>query len=107
MPSPFLFQIRGVTNAIKKVCSSCGEGEKPVVVTHSSGNHAQAVALAAQWCGIPAHIVMPSNSSPVKVQAVEGYGGIITFCEPTEQVERLLRYKYVCESKLSEIHTSY
>lgn len=65
----------------------------PIVVTHSSGNHAQAVALAARWCGVPAHIVMPHNSSSVKVQAVKGYGGIITFCEPTEQV----RPDCVCE----------
>ena len=48
---------------------------KPIVVTHSSGNHAQAAALAARWSGIPAHIVMPSNSSKVKVAAVKGYGG--------------------------------
>ena len=61
----------------------------PAVVTHSSGNHAQAVALAAKWRGIPAHIVMPKNSPMVKVKAVEDYGGIITFCDPTEQV-------YIC-----------
>ena len=55
-------------------------------MTHSSGNHAQAVALAAKLCGIPAHLVMPNTCPAVKVQAVEGYGGKVTFCEPTEQV---------------------
>ena len=60
---------------------------KPIVVTHSSGNHAQAAALAARWSGIPAHIVMPSNSSKVKVAAVKGYGGSVTFCEPNEKVD--------------------
>ena len=44
------------------------------VVTHSSGNHAQALALAAKLRGIPAHIVMPKNATPVKRRAVEGYG---------------------------------
>ena len=56
------------------------------VVTHSSGNHAQAVALAGRLCGVPAHIVMPENSPVVKAAAVREYGGIITFCESTEQV---------------------
>lgn len=59
------------------------------VVTHSSGNHAQAVALAGRLCGIPAHIVMPKGSPAVKVQAVRDYGGIITFCENNEQVSAL------------------
>jgi threonine dehydratase/serine racemase len=53
------------------------------VVTHSSGNHAQAVALAARLRGIPAHVVMPANAAAVKRQAVEGYGGRVVLCEPT------------------------
>jgi threonine dehydratase len=52
-------------------------------VTHSSGNHAQALALAARLRGIPAHIVMPSNATPAKRRAVEEYGGRVTECEPT------------------------
>src|SRR6202022_3948462 len=54
------------------------------VAKHSSGNHAAALARAAKLRGIAAHIVMPSNSSKVKVRAVEGYGGQIVFCEPTQ-----------------------
>ncbi len=60
--------------------------DKPVVVTHSSGNHAQALALAAKTCGIQAKIVMPQTSPAVKVRAVEGYGGMVNLCVPTEQV---------------------
>ena len=66
-----------------------GGGGQCAVVTHSSGNHAQAVALAGRLCGIPAHIVMPEGSPAVKVQAVKDYGGIITFCENNEQVSAL------------------
>ena len=61
-------------------------GEMPVVVTHSSGNHAQALALAAKLCGVRAEIVMPRTSPSVKVRAVEGYGGVVTLCEPSEKV---------------------
>lgn len=56
------------------------------MVTHSSGNHAQALALAARNCGIPAEIVMPITSIAVKIRAVKDYGGIVTLCPPSEQV---------------------
>jgi len=52
------------------------------VVTHSSGNFAQALALAARLRGIPAHIVMPRTAPSVKRAAVAGYGGRIVLCEP-------------------------
>ncbi len=52
------------------------------VVTHSSGNHAQALALAARVRGVPAYIVMPRTAPAVKKAAVEGYGGRVTLCEP-------------------------
>lgn len=74
------FKIRGATNAIFSL--SDAEARRGVV-THSSGNHAAAIALAAQWRGIPAAIVMPSNAPMVKRSAVEAYGGKITYCEPT------------------------
>lgn len=73
------FKIRGATNA---VFSLTDEEASHGVVAPSSGNHAAALALAARWRGIPAWIVMPSNSSAVKQRAVEAYGGQITFCEP-------------------------
>ena len=74
------FKIRGATNA---VLSLPEESASRGVVTHSSGNHAAALARAAQLRGIPAWIVMPSNAPAVKRAAVEAYGGTITFCKPT------------------------
>ena len=74
------FKIRGATNA---VFSLRAEEAARGVVTHSSGNHAAAVALAAHRRGIRAWIVMPSNAPEVKRRAVEAYGGEITFCEPS------------------------
>lgn len=74
------FKYRGATNAVQKLDpATAARG----VVTHSSGNHAQALALAARVRGIPAHIVMPRTAPAVKKAAVEGYGGIVTLCEPT------------------------
>lgn len=73
------FKIRGATNAI---FSLSAEEALRGVVTHSSGNHAAAVACAAGWRGVPAWIVMPRNAPAVKCRAVESYGGKITFCEP-------------------------
>jgi threonine dehydratase len=74
------FKFRGASNA---VWSLSDETAVRGVCTHSSGNHAQALALAARMRGIPAYIVMPNNAPVVKKNAVAGYGGQITFCEPT------------------------
>jgi threonine dehydratase len=74
------FKIRGAANA---VFSLTDQEAAPGVVTHSSGNHAAALSIAAGLRGIPAYIVMPSNAPAVKVAAVRQYGGRITFCEPT------------------------
>jgi threonine dehydratase/serine racemase len=74
------FKFRGAYNAVMKLSDA---DAKRGVVTHSSGNHAQALALAAKLRGIPAHIVMPSSATPVKKRAVEGYGANVIECEPT------------------------
>lgn len=74
------FKFRGACNAVMRLPP---EVAARGVVTHSSGNHAQALALAARLRGIAAHIVMPKNASPVKRRAVEGYGGRVVECEPT------------------------
>ena len=74
------FKFRGAANT---VLSLSEEKAKRGVATHSSGNHAGALALAASMRGIPAHIVMPSNAPQVKVAAVRNYGGQITFCQPS------------------------
>jgi threonine dehydratase/serine racemase len=74
------FKFRGAFNAV----SQLGEDEAlRGVVTHSSGNHAQALALAARMRGVPAFIVMPETALPVKQAAVEGYGAEVILCEPT------------------------
>ncbi len=74
------FKSRGATNALLQLDK---ETMRNGVVTHSSGNHAQALARAAALFGIKAYIVMPENAPAVKVAAVKQYGGIITFCKPT------------------------
>jgi len=74
------FKFRGASNAVYSLTDA--EAARGVC-THSSGNHAQALALAARMRGIPAYIVMPDNAPSVKKNAVAGYGGLITFCEPT------------------------
>lgn len=76
------FKFRGACNAIFSLSDELAEKG---VATHSSGNHAQALALAANMRNIAAYIVMPSNSPIVKKSAVEGYGAKITYCEPTLQ----------------------
>ncbi len=74
------FKFRGACNAVFSLSQE--ELEKGVV-THSSGNHAQALALAAKMKDIPAFIVMPENAPIVKINAVKGYGAEIIFCTPT------------------------
>ncbi len=74
------FKIRGATNA---VFSLADDEAARGVATHSSGNHAQALALAARWRGIPAYVVMPESAPRVKVDAVAGYGAEIVFCAAT------------------------
>ncbi len=74
------FKYRGATNAVLALSD---DEAKNGVATHSSGNHAQALALAAKMRGIKAYIVMPNNSPLVKKEAVAGYGAEIIFCEPT------------------------
>ncbi|MFO1466217.1 MAG: pyridoxal-phosphate dependent enzyme [Steroidobacteraceae bacterium] len=73
------FKARGATNAVLELgAAQAARG----VLTHSSGNHAAALARAASLRGIPAHIVMPRNSPLAKQEAVRRYGGQITLCEP-------------------------
>jgi threonine dehydratase len=76
------FKARGATNAVFSLDDTIA---RRGVATHSSGNHGAALARAAKLRGIPAHIVMPSNSAEVKVRAVERYGAEVVFCEPTEE----------------------
>ncbi len=74
------FKFRGACNAVGQLSD---EDAANGVVTHSSGNHAQALALAAKMRGVPAYIVMPTTAPTVKRAAVEGYGAEVIVCEPT------------------------
>lgn len=74
------FKMRGAINAILSLSE---QQRSQGVVTHSSGNFGQAVALAAKNLGVPAYIVMPSNAPQVKKDAVRAYKGQVTECEPT------------------------
>jgi threonine dehydratase len=76
------FKFRGASNAVLSLSPA---DKLKGVVTHSSGNHAAALALAARMNGIKANIVMPENAPVVKKNAVAGYGAEITFCKPTLQ----------------------
>jgi len=76
------FKFRGATNA---VLSLTDDQKRLGVVTHSSGNHAAALAKAAKMNGVTANIVMPETAPVVKKNAVQGYGAKITFCKPTLQ----------------------
>ncbi len=95
------FKFRGASNAVLKLgAQQAARG----VAAHSSGNHAAALARAAQLNGIAAHIVMPSNAPGVKRAAVDAYGASITICEPNEAA-RMAALRSVCEETGAiEIH---
>jgi threonine dehydratase len=95
------FKFRGATNA---VFSLNDEAASAGVGTHSSGNHAAALALAARMRGIQSYIVMPSNAPEIKKIAVAGYGAHITFCEPTLQAREDTLNKLATELHLTIVH---
>ncbi|WP_068474865.1 pyridoxal-phosphate dependent enzyme [Saccharicrinis aurantiacus] len=95
------FKIRGAINA---VFSLSDEEAAKGVATHSSGNHAAALALAAQLRGIEAHIVMPNNAPEIKQKAVAGYGGKITLCEPTLKDREETLVKIVAQTGATLVH---
>lgn len=77
------FKMRGATYAIQRLLQTVSDPKTLTVITHSSGNHAQALALAARQLGVKAHVVMPRTAPLVKKNAVLGYGATVTECEPT------------------------
>ena len=95
------FKIRGATNAV----FSLGDKEASQgVATHSSGNHAAALALAASWRGIKAYVVMPENAPGVKRNAVANYGAEIIFCKPTLEAREEGLAKVVDRTGATFIH---
>jgi len=91
------FKFRGASNAIQCLME---KGPVSAVATHSSGNHAGALALAARQSGIKCYVVMPENAPQIKIDAVRGYGAEIIFCAPTlkareEGINKLMEEKLV------------
>ena len=82
------FKMRGASYFMHELLHSASE-KTDSVVTHSSGNHAQAVALAAKKNGLKAYIVMPKDAPQVKVEGVRSYDGEVHFCEPTLEAREL------------------
>src|SRR6185312_3829319 len=96
------FKARGATNAVFALDETTA---RRGVATHSSGNHGAAVARAAKLRGIPAHIVMPSNSAKVKIRAVESYGARVVFCEPTEEARETVCADVIAKTGATLIHS--
>ena len=97
------FKMRGATNAILSLSK---DQQEKGVVTHSSGNFAQALSLAAREVGTKAYIVMPQNAPKVKKDAVKGYGGEIIESESTPIAREEMAEKVRIEKGLSFIHPS-
>jgi len=95
------FKFRGACNAVMSLSDA---EAAPGVATHSSGNHAGALALAARLRGIPATIVMPRTSRAVKKAAVEGYGARIVECEPTQAARESALAELVARTGATFIH---
>ena len=95
------FKFRGATNAVMSLSQ---EDKRKGVVTHSSGNHAAALALAARNNGVKANIVMPDNAPSVKKNAVAGYGASITYCKPTQQAREETTLKIIQETGATLVH---
>lgn len=95
------FKIRGGMNA---ALSLSPEQIAKGLATHSSGNHAQAIAFASKTLGTKAFIVMPENSPAVKVNAVKGYGAQVIFCAPNQPAREEALNKIVAETGAEFIH---
>jgi threonine dehydratase len=97
------FKMRGAANAILRLSD---EQKSNGVVTHSSGNHAQAISLAAKKIGIKAYIVMPSNAPEIKKEAVKGYGGELIECESNLEAREAAAKDVVHSKSATFIHPS-
>ena len=95
------FKFRGATNAVLSLTDAMAQNG---VATHSSGNHAAALALAARNRNITAYVVMPENAPSVKKEAVKSYGAQITFCEATLESRESTLAKVIDQTGATEIH---
>lgn len=95
------FKVRGASNAVFGLTE---EAAKNGVATHSSGNHALSLSYAAGRRGIPCHVVMPRTAPQAKKDAVKGYGGIITECEPSTTSREATFAKVQAETGAEFVH---
>lgn len=95
------FKMRGASNAALRLTETA---RQKGLATHSSGNHAQAVAKIAQALGVPAHIVMPENAPSVKREATAGYGANIVLCEATQAARESTLAQVLAETGATFIH---
>lgn len=95
------FKARGAMNAALQLSDAA---RAKGIATHSSGNHAQAIARAGRILGVPAYIVMPSNAPHIKKEGVKGFGGQIFECEPTLQARESTLADVIAKTGATEIH---
>jgi threonine dehydratase len=95
------FKARGALNAALLLND---DQRNQGIATHSSGNHAQAIAYAASILGIKAYIVMPENAPGIKIDAVKGYGATVIFCAPTQEARESELNKVVGKTSAYFIH---
>uniref|UniRef100_A0A7N4NW42 L-serine ammonia-lyase n=1 Tax=Sarcophilus harrisii TaxID=9305 RepID=A0A7N4NW42_SARHA len=100
------FKIRGAFNAIRSLTSNTsGDRKKPkAVVTHSSGNHGQALSYAARLEGIPAYIVVPRTAPSCKKSAIRGYGATLVDCEPSDESRKMVAARIVKQTEGIMVH---
>lgn len=95
------FKARGAMNAALQLAA---DKRSKGIATHSSGNHAQAIARAGKILGIPAYIVMPNNAPVIKKEGVKGYGGQIFECEPNLKARETTLAEVIAKTGAAEIH---
>jgi threonine dehydratase len=95
------FKFRGAVNAVSQLDD---EEKKKGVITHSSGNHAQALSLAASKLGIDCTIVMPKTSPQVKIEATKGYGAKVILCEPTLESRKSTTDELIAQHGYTLVH---
>ena len=95
------FKIRGAMNALLQLGEA---GRARAVITHSSGNHGQALAQAGQWLGVPVTVVMPRTAPAIKKAATAGYGATVVPCEPTLEARESTVAALIAEHGFALIH---
>ncbi|XP_077021643.1 serine racemase isoform X2 [Tamandua tetradactyla] len=99
------FKIRGALNAIRGLIPTTSEGKKPkAVVTHSSGNHGQALTYAAKLEGIPAYVVVPQTAPNCKKLAIQAYGASIVYSEQSDESREEVTKRIIKETEGIMVH---